>query len=102
MPKLLTQLVTSNVSTIAASTGASGGGGGSATLTEVLLATDQSTTSGYSNLSYGTVVSDTSVGTFTQGVATVQGVDAFSDNGSINIVTYEFLEAGIYLSLIHI
>tara|TARA_Y100000817_G_scaffold126739_1_gene99383 strand:- start:2342 stop:2872 length:531 start_codon:yes stop_codon:yes gene_type:complete len=96
MPKLLTQLVTSNVSTIAASTGASGGGGGAPTLTEVLLCTGQGSTTNYSNLSYSTVTGDTSVGTFTQGVATVQGVDAFSTNSSVNIVTYEFLEAGIF------
>ena len=91
MPKILTQLVTSNISTIAASTGASGGG--SVTLTEVLLATDQSTTNGYDNLSYGTVVGDASVGTFTQGVSTTQGVDWTGLNSTC---TYEFLKAGIY------
>ena len=91
MPKILTQLVTSNISTIAASTGASGGG--SVTLTEVLLATDQSTTNGYDNLSYGTVVGDASVGTFTQGVSTTQGVDWTGLNSTC---TYEFLKAVIY------
>ncbi len=73
--------------------GAPQGGGGSVTLTEVLLATDQSTTNGYDNLSYGTVVSDASVGTFTQGVSTTSGVDW---TGVSSTCTYEFLEAGIY------
>ena len=66
-------------------------------MTEVLLCTEQGSTTNYSNLSYSNVTGDTSVGTFTQGVATVQGVDAFSTNNSINTCTYEFLEAGIFV-----
>ena len=65
MPKILTQLITSTVSAITASTGAAAGGGG-ASYDVSVLATGQSTTSGYNSLSYSSV-STVQHGTFANG-----------------------------------
>jgi len=92
MPKILTQLVTSNLSTITASTGASGGGGGMSYDVSI-LATGQSTTVGYGNLSYSSV-SAVQHGTFDNGTINVtQG--NYSTNAT-GISRFTFDTEGIY------
>jgi len=97
MPKILTQLVTSTISSITASTGAaSGGGGGGISYDVSVLATGQSTTSSYNGLSYSSV-STVQHGTFTNGTAVVSSSNneySASSNGTCQFV---FDTAGIYV-----
>lgn len=94
MPKILTQLVTSTLSSIAASTGAASGGGVSYDVS--VLATGQSTTSSYNGLSYSSV-STVQHGTFTNGTAVVSnnaGEYSASSNGTCQFV---FDTEGVYV-----
>ena len=90
MPKLMNQLVTTSLSEVTVSTGASGGGGFSTNL--VLEATGISSTTNWDGLSYSNVT--TNAGIFTQGIttSTVTGDDA----GSSSTVQYEIAEDGVY------
>lgn len=89
----MNQLVTTSLSEITASTG---GGGGGITFDVAVRAEGQSTTSGYSNLSYSNV-SATQYGTFTQGVATTSTGNGGNDPAdSTSTVQWEFDTDGIY------
>lgn len=90
MPKILTELVTSTISEITASTGATGGG----TSYDVsVLATDHGTTNGYSNLSW-TNVSTVQHGTFYNGTAT--SATPRNSTNATNVSRFTFDTAGIY------
>lgn len=92
MPKILTELVTSTISEITASTGASGGGGASYDVS--VLATEQSATSGYNSLSYSNV-SAVQHGTFENGtVNTTQGDYSATATG---VTRFTFNTAGTYV-----
>tara|TARA_B100001094_G_C18194516_1_gene809658 strand:+ start:5453 stop:5980 length:528 start_codon:yes stop_codon:yes gene_type:complete len=96
MPKILTQLVTSTISSITASTGAASGGGGGISYDVSVLATGQSSTSSYNGLSYSNV-STVQHGTFTNGTAVVSSSNneySASSNGTCQFV---FDTAGIYV-----
>ena len=91
MPKILTELVTSTISEITASTGASGGG----TTYEVsVLATGQSTGNGYSNLSYSDV-STVQHGTFDNG--TVNTSTPRNSVSATDVSRFTFDTAGVYV-----
>lgn len=91
----MNQLVTTSLSEITASTGAVSGGGG-ITFDVAVRAEEQSTTSGYSNLSYSNV-SATQYGTFTQGINTLITDDGGPDPATAsNTVQWEFDTDGIY------
>ena len=95
MPKILTQLVTSTISSITASTGAASGGGGISYDVSV-LATGQSTTTSYNGLSYSSV-STVKHGAFTNGTAVVSSSNneySASSNGTCQFI---FDTAGIYM-----
>ena len=98
MPKLMNQLVTTSLSQVSVSTGAvSGGGGGGGTTFDVAVrAEGQSTTNGYSYLSYSNV-SATQYGTFTQGINTVAtGSGGTSSTAATSTVKWEFDTDGVY------
>ena len=94
MPKILTELVTSTISEITASTGASGGGGGGASYDVSVLATGQSTTSSYNNLSYSNV-SGVQHGTFENG--TVNTSNTNYGTNATGTCRFTFDTAGVYV-----
>ena len=92
MPKIMNQLVISSTSESTLSTGASGGGG--VTYDVSVLATGQSTTSGYSNLSYSDV-SAVQHGTFDNG--TVNTSTPRNATAATNVSRFTFDTAGVYV-----
>jgi len=91
MPKILTQLVTNSMSTITASTGASGGG---VSYDVSVLATGQSTTSGYGSLSYSNV-STVQHGTFANGTIDTDSTNYSSAATGVSRFTFD--TEGIYV-----
>ena len=92
MPKILTELVTSTISEITASTGASVGGGVSYDVS--VFAQGQSTGSGYNNLSYSDV-STVQHGTFDNG--TVTTTTPRNSTAATNVSRFTFDTAGVYV-----
>jgi hypothetical protein len=96
MPKLMNQLVVSSTSESTISTGVVGGGGGGGGITYdvSVLATDHSSTSGYSNLSWSNV-STVQYGTFENGTAT--SATPRNSASATNVSRFTFDTAGIYV-----